>query len=142
MNVNETSDGTFFYNINEQNNNSTDETSETDNGMLGKDSFLKLLVAQLQNQDPLNTMEDKEFIAQMAQFSSLEQLQNLNTSLQYSQAAIYEQLQNLQYSQAAVIESIDNLNDKTVNNNESLVEEIKEIKDSLKSLVEAYENSI
>jgi len=45
---------------------------------LGKDSFMRLLVSQLQNQDPINPQSNEDFIAQLAQFSSLEQMENLN----------------------------------------------------------------
>src|SRR5690554_8108361 len=57
------------------------EGAKRDPSALGKDDFLRLLITQLRYQDPISPVDDKEFIAQMAQFSSLEQMQNLNTNM-------------------------------------------------------------
>ncbi len=56
----------------------------------GKEDFLRLFVAQLKAQNPLNPQEGHEFIAQLAQFTSLEQLMNLNTS--FSDMLKFQQL--------------------------------------------------
>ncbi len=56
-------------------------TTRTPKSELGKDDFLKLLTQQLKNQDPMNPMNDMEFINQMSSFSSLEQMVNMNKSL-------------------------------------------------------------
>ncbi len=50
-------------------------------GALGKEEFLKLLTAQLQHQDPLQPVQNEAFVAELAQFSSLEQMQNVNSNL-------------------------------------------------------------
>ena len=59
-------------------------TAQVEAEHLGENDFMKLLIAQLQNQDPLNPASNTEFIAQLAQFSSLEQLTALNTNLEQS----------------------------------------------------------
>jgi len=51
------------------------------NGKLGKQDFLNLLVTQMKYQDPLDPMKDSDFVAQTAQFSNVEQLTNLNSSI-------------------------------------------------------------
>ena len=54
---------------------------------MGKDQFMKLLIAQMQNQDPMNPMQGDQMAAQLAQFSSLEQLQEMNTTLSSQSSA-------------------------------------------------------
>src|SRR5687768_9545086 len=50
-------------------------------GALGKDAFMKLLVAQISHQNPLKPMDDTAFVSQLAQFSALEQTMGINTRL-------------------------------------------------------------
>lgn len=69
----------------------TKSSGKTDNGTpivmpgeeTNKDLFLKLLVAQMSNQDPLNPQDPTQYVTQLAQFSSLEQMQNLNEGMEY-----------------------------------------------------------
>ncbi|MDO5293994.1 MAG: flagellar hook capping FlgD N-terminal domain-containing protein [bacterium] len=67
--------------------NTANSTTTAGGSSLGKDAFLQLLVTQMKYQDPLNPSSDTEYISQLATFSQLEELQNLNTS--YSQTQAY-----------------------------------------------------
>lgn len=72
--IQETSSSTTGSNVSASNSTAT-------NSVMGKDSFLKLLLAQLKNQDPLNPMESYEFTGQLAQFTSIEQLGDIKSLL-------------------------------------------------------------
>ncbi len=61
--------------------NDSASLSNVAGGAMGKDEFVKLLGAQMSNQDPLNPMDGKELATQLAQFSSVEQLLNVNSKL-------------------------------------------------------------
>ena len=76
---------------------STTTTSTAGSDTLGKNDFLLLLVAQLQAQDPLSPMDAQDFSAQLAQFSSLEQMTNVNANLEklYAQEATMANLATL-----------------------------------------------
>lgn len=86
MATSSTTSTTLNQSISDLNKTTTTANSTKKNDELGKDQFLQLLVTQLQNQDPLKPMDDTQFISQMAQFSSLEQMQNLNTSFTTTKA--------------------------------------------------------
>jgi flagellar basal-body rod modification protein FlgD len=80
--------------------------------MMNKDDFLKLLIGQLQNQDPLNAMDPAESMGQMTQFAILEQITNLNSvnsaaaSNQYDQQAVGLMGKTVTYYDAAARDSV------------------------------------
>jgi flagellar basal-body rod modification protein FlgD len=81
----------------------------TNKTAMGRDEFLKMLVAQLKNQDPLNPMDGKDMAAQLAQFSTVEQLMTLNTSMdaaKASQDATAKALEAMQKSQTESSDAI------------------------------------
>ncbi|MCE5198761.1 MAG: flagellar hook capping FlgD N-terminal domain-containing protein [Armatimonadota bacterium] len=72
--------------------NNTSTTATTTTKALDQDAFLKLLICEMQNQDPMNPMDGKDSIAQLAQFSSLEQMEQMSTSMdKFTKSAQTEQ---------------------------------------------------
>lgn len=64
----------------------TSTSSNKDNNALGQDAFMKLLVAQMKNQDPLSPMDNQDFIAQTSQFTMVQEMQKLNIENSQSKA--------------------------------------------------------
>lgn len=69
----------------------TETTRNQDTSILGKDDFLKLLIGQMQNQDPLNPTDGAEYMGQMTQFSILEQITNLGQTTSAAASNDYDQ---------------------------------------------------
>jgi len=101
--------------------NSIDEQTASQIDVIDKNEFLMLLVTQLQNQDPLNPMENAEFISQTAQFASLEQLQSVNENLGYLQK--YQSALFDEHAVAFIGKTI-KVSDNTVDINEGVSEEL------------------
>ena len=132
------------------------ETRNT--GELGKEEFLKLLILQLRYQDPLNPVEDKEFIAQMAQFSALEQMQNMNASFssvkgfsmigKYVYGTVYEEATGINRIAEGHVESVKMFGGRTyvvVDGIEVPIENVYNVADGfnpLSSSIASYTNLI
>lgn len=85
---------------------SSSTTTTADVGGLGESDFMTLLLAQLKNQDPLKPMEDKDFIAQLAQFNSLSQLTEMNKAIKEMNSS-----QNLAEGSALIGKTVSGLAD-------------------------------
>ncbi len=83
--------------------NATPQYATESKSSMDKDAFLRLMIAQLQNQDPLEPMDGTDYSAQLAQFSSLEQLNNINESLNNSIDANYLLTQSVNNTMTATL---------------------------------------
>ncbi len=82
---------------------STQSSTTSGKPIMGKDDFMKLMIAQLKNQDPLNPMDGSQYAAQLAQFSSVEQLMNLNDKMETSVNANYSLTQSINNTMTAAL---------------------------------------
>ncbi|SNR89758.1 flagellar basal-body rod modification protein FlgD [Anaerovirgula multivorans] len=95
-----------------------EQQKNTKSNDLDKDVFMKLLIAQMQNQDPLNPMDDREFIAQMAQFNALEQMTKMNDNLEATKVTLSDHFtmmnNNMVKSQTFISGTLDKVNDTLI----------------------------
>lgn len=78
-------------------------SSDAGKDTVSKDGFLKILAAELQNQDPMNAQDNTQYVAQMAQFTSLEQMQNLNASMEALNTAFGSLMTSEKFQQGSLM---------------------------------------
>lgn len=116
-----------------------DDSEEAKKDETGKDMFLKLLMAQMSNQDPLNPIKDREFIAQMAQFSSLEEMQKMNENMELNSLILDQINESLSKQYKNVNDSLYYINESLTKGFESLGKNMEGLKDDQS---EALENDL
>lgn len=113
-------------------------------GALDKNAFLKLLTTQLSNQDPMKPMDDTSFVSEMAQFSSLEQMQNLNDTM--TKSATFADLSQASGMIGKYVQLVDTNTDGSGNSNSStvtgLVTEVRQSGDATNVVIngQAYDS--
>ncbi|WP_088322063.1 flagellar hook capping FlgD N-terminal domain-containing protein [Ureibacillus manganicus] len=112
--------------------NKKQTVKETGNSALGKDAFLQLLVTQLQHQDPTAPMDNTEYISQLAQFSSLEQTQNMTKAIenllisqQQTQLMNYTTFIGKEVEWHEITDEVDDEGNFIVNNGKGVIEQMK-----------------
>ncbi|HWL26867.1 MAG TPA: flagellar hook assembly protein FlgD [Ureibacillus sp.] len=112
--------------------NKKQTVKETGNSALGKDAFLQLLVTQLQHQDPTAPMDNAEYISQLAQFSSLEQMQNMTKAMEnilesqhQTQLMNYTTFIGREVEWHELSDELDEQGNYIVNNGKGVIEQMK-----------------
>lgn len=116
-----------------------EDNKEANKDATGKDMFLKLLMAQMSNQDPLNPIKDREFIAQMAQFSSLEEMQEMNENMQLNSLILDQINESLNKQYKNVNDSLYYINESITNGFENLSKNMEGLKNEQS---ESLENDV
>ena len=98
------------------------------NQEMGQDAFLKLLMAEMENQDPLNPMDSKDTVAQMAQFSTVEQLTKVSESVEKGN-------EEAQISMLNIENALANLNNNFVDGGTLHADKLDEINENQKELL-------